>query len=273
MASKDQISSEELFDQFKELTLLELSEFVKLFEDTFEVTAASPTPVVAAATPGTKYAEEIGELDVVLESGGDKKIGVIKVVREVVSGLGLKEAKDLVESAPTVLLRNAKRSDALEAHSKLTSAGGKVILPASLKDESSNPSIASHRPRYQTGTKVAAPETGTGATRNNPAAADVLHKYIELLGNRAFAASHLGVSADQLIPETFVPNHNQIVQIARTGAVGAAFSKYWNITLFADWLQTPNGHLNLNQPKNLINIGQIENVIGAIEADAFGSYA
>ena len=95
------LSTEELLDQFKELTLLELSEFVKAFEETFEVTAAAPVAVAAAGAPaaGAEAAEEQDEFDVVLESAGDKKIQVIKVVREVVSGLGLKEAKEKLEAA------------------------------------------------------------------------------------------------------------------------------------------------------------------------------
>ncbi|MDT7668626.1 MAG: large subunit ribosomal protein, partial [Pseudonocardiales bacterium] len=94
------LSTDELLDAFKEMTLLELSEFVKKFEDVFEVTAAAP--VAAAAGPAAAAApaeEEKDEFNVVLEAAGEKKIQVIKVVRELVSGLGLKEAKDLVESA------------------------------------------------------------------------------------------------------------------------------------------------------------------------------
>src|ERR1700680_3699177 len=95
------LSTDELLDAFKELTLLELSEFVKKFEETFEVTAAAPVAVAAApgaAAAPAEAAEEQTEFDVVLEGAGEKKIGVIKVVREIVSGLGLKEAKDLVDS-------------------------------------------------------------------------------------------------------------------------------------------------------------------------------
>jgi large subunit ribosomal protein L7/L12 len=94
------LSTDDLLDAFKELTLLELSEFVKKFEETFEVTAAAPVAVAAApaaAGAPAEAAEEQSEFDVVLEGAGDKKIGVIKVVREIVSGLGLKEAKDLVD--------------------------------------------------------------------------------------------------------------------------------------------------------------------------------
>ena len=93
------LSTDELLDAFKELTLLELSEFVKKFEETFEVTAAAPVAVAAAGPAAggapAEAAEEQSEFDVILEAAGDKKIGVIKVVREIVSGLGLKEAKDL----------------------------------------------------------------------------------------------------------------------------------------------------------------------------------
>ncbi|MBN6036272.1 MULTISPECIES: 50S ribosomal protein L7/L12 [unclassified Amycolatopsis] len=124
------LSTEELLDAFKELTLLELSEFVKQFEETFDVTAAAPAAVVAAA-PGAAApaaAEEQDEFDVVLESAGDKKIQVIKVVREVVSGLGLKEAKELVEGAPKAILEKVDKEAAEAAKEKLEGAGAKISL-------------------------------------------------------------------------------------------------------------------------------------------------
>src|SRR6202158_4219805 len=112
------LSTEELIDAFKELTLLELSEFVKAFEETFEATAAAPAAVAAAApggaAPAAGAAEEQSEFDVILEGAGDKKIGVIKVVREIVSGLGLKEAKDLVDGAPKPVLEKAPKEAADE---------------------------------------------------------------------------------------------------------------------------------------------------------------
>ncbi|WP_375483711.1 50S ribosomal protein L7/L12 [uncultured Mycobacterium sp.] len=126
------LSTDELLDAFKEMTLLELSDFVKKFEETFEVTAAAPVAAVAAAPGGAPAAEEAGEeqseFDVVLESAGDKKIGVIKVVREIVSGLGLKEAKDLVDSAPKPLLEKVAKEAADEAKSKLEAAGATVTV-------------------------------------------------------------------------------------------------------------------------------------------------
>ena len=123
-------TNEELLDAFKEMTLIELSEFVKLFEETFDVTAAAPVAAVAAAggAEGGAAAEEKDEFDVVLEDAGAKKIGVIKVVREVVSGLGLKEAKELVEAAPKALLEGASKDDAEAAKAKLEEAGAKVSL-------------------------------------------------------------------------------------------------------------------------------------------------
>ncbi|MBM7365925.1 50S ribosomal protein L7/L12 [Gordonia hydrophobica] len=125
------LTADELIDQFKELTLLELSDFVKKFEEVFEVTAAAPVAVAAAGAPaagGAEAAAEQDEFDVVLESAGDKKIQVIKVVREVVSGLGLKEAKDLVESAPKALLEKVSKEDAEAAKAKLEEAGAKITL-------------------------------------------------------------------------------------------------------------------------------------------------
>ena len=124
------LSTEELLDAFKEMTLLELSEFVKQFEETFEVTAAAPV-AVAAAGPAAAVAEapeEKDEFNVVLEAAGDKKIQVIKVVRELVSGLGLKEAKDLVESAPKPILEGVPKEAAEAAQAKLQDAGAKVSL-------------------------------------------------------------------------------------------------------------------------------------------------
>ena len=122
------LTNEELLDAFKEMTLIELSEFVKLFEETFDVTAAAPVAAAAAPASGEAAAEEKDEFDVVLEDAGAKKIGVIKVVREVVSGLGLKEAKELVEAAPKALLEGASKEDAEAAKTKLEEAGAKVSL-------------------------------------------------------------------------------------------------------------------------------------------------
>jgi len=130
------LSTDELLEAFKELTLLELSEFVKKFEETFEVTAAAP--VAVAAAPGAVAAggggggegggDEQSEFDVILESAGDKKIGVIKVVREIVSGLGLKEAKDLVDGAPKPVLEKATKEAAEDAKAKLEAAGATVTV-------------------------------------------------------------------------------------------------------------------------------------------------
>ena len=124
------ISTDELLDVFKEMTLLELSDFVKKFEETFEVTAAAPVAVAAAgaAPAAAEAAEEQSEFDVILESAGEKKIGVIKVVREVVSGLGLKEAKDLVDGAPKPLLEKVAKEAAEEAKAKLEAAGATVTV-------------------------------------------------------------------------------------------------------------------------------------------------
>jgi len=122
------LSNDELLDVFKEMTLLELSDFVKKFEDVFEVTAAAPVAVAAAAGAPAEAAEEQDEFDVVLEAAGEKKIQVIKVVREVVSGLGLKEAKDLVESAPKAILEKVAKEAAEAAKEKLEGAGAKVSV-------------------------------------------------------------------------------------------------------------------------------------------------
>lgn len=127
------LSTDELLEAFKELSLIELSEFVKKFEETFEVTAAAP--VAVAAAPGAagggaaaEAAEEQSEFDVILEGAGDKKIGVIKVVREIVSGLGLKEAKDLVDGAPKPLLEKVTKEAADDAKAKLEAAGASVTV-------------------------------------------------------------------------------------------------------------------------------------------------
>ncbi|MDA3147669.1 50S ribosomal protein L7/L12 [Leucobacter sp. UCMA 4100] len=123
------LSTEELLEQFKELTLIELSEFVKAFEETFEVSAAAPVAVAAApaAGGGEAAAEEKTEFDVILESAGDKKIQVIKAVREITS-LGLGEAKALVEEAPKPVLEGASKEDAEAAKTKLEEAGAGVKL-------------------------------------------------------------------------------------------------------------------------------------------------
>ena len=123
------LSTDELLDAVKEMTLIELSEFVKQFEDTFGVTAAAPV-AVAAATGGGGAAdapaeEEKDEFDVILEAAGDKKIQVIKEVRALTS-LGLKEAKDLVDGAPKALLEKVSKEDAETARAQLEAAGASV---------------------------------------------------------------------------------------------------------------------------------------------------
>ena len=125
------LNTDELLDAFKEMTLLELSEFVKKFEEVFEVTAAAPVAMAAAgggAAPAAEAAEEQTEFDVILEGAGDQTIGLIKVVREIVSGLGLKEAKDLVDGAPKPLLEKATKEAAEDAKAKLEAAGATVTV-------------------------------------------------------------------------------------------------------------------------------------------------
>ena len=125
------LSTDELLDAFKEMTLIELSEFVKQFEDTFGVTAAAPVAVAAAgpaagAAPAEAAAEQ-DEFDVILEAAGDKKINVIKEVRALTS-LGLKEAKDLVESAPKEILEKVDKAAAEKAKEALEGAGATVTV-------------------------------------------------------------------------------------------------------------------------------------------------
>ncbi|KAA8889833.1 50S ribosomal protein L7/L12 [Nocardia colli] len=121
---------DELLETFGSMTLLELSDFVKKFEEKFEVTAAAPVAVAGPAGPGAvaDAVEEQDEFDVILEGAGDKKIQVIKVVREIVSGLGLKEAKDLVEGAPKAILEKVAKDAAETAKAKLEDAGAKVSV-------------------------------------------------------------------------------------------------------------------------------------------------
>ena len=127
------LSTAELLDAFKELTLIELSEFVKEFETTFGVTAAAPVAVAAAAAPAgggdgaAPEEEESDEVDVILETIGDKKIQVIKEVRSLTS-LGLKEAKDLVEAAPKVVLEKVNKEAAGKAREALEAAGATVTV-------------------------------------------------------------------------------------------------------------------------------------------------
>jgi large subunit ribosomal protein L7/L12 len=124
------LNTDELLDAFKEMTLLELSEFVKQFEDTFGVTAAPPVAVAAAAPSGGDTASEDveqDEFDVILEAAGDKKIQVIKEVRSLTS-LGLKEAKDLVEAAPKAVLERVAKDAADKARESLEGAGATVSV-------------------------------------------------------------------------------------------------------------------------------------------------
>ena len=124
------LSTDELLDAFKEMTLLELSEFVKQFEETFGVTAAAPVAVAAAPAAGgggaaAEAEAEQDEFDVILEAAGDKKIQVIKEVRTL-TNLGLKEAKDLVDGAPKPVLEKVNKDDAEKAKAQLEAAGATV---------------------------------------------------------------------------------------------------------------------------------------------------
>jgi large subunit ribosomal protein L7/L12 len=127
------MSATDLLDAFKEMTLLELSEFVKQFEDTFDVKAAAPVAAAApaaggsAGSPAAEQAEEQDEFDVTLEAAGDKKIQVIKEVRSLTS-LGLKEAKDLVDGAPKLVLEKVNKESADKAKAALEGAGATVTV-------------------------------------------------------------------------------------------------------------------------------------------------
>jgi len=123
------MSKEDLLEVFKAMTVLELNEFLKAFEEEFGVTAAAPVAVAAAggAAPVAEAAEEQDEFDVILLAAGDKKIQVIKVVRELTS-LGLKEAKDLVDGAPKPVLEKVSKEDAEKGKAKLEESGAQVEM-------------------------------------------------------------------------------------------------------------------------------------------------
>jgi large subunit ribosomal protein L7/L12 len=123
------LSTDELLEAFKEMTLIELSEFVKQFEETFEVTAAAPLAIAPQGGAGApaEVAEEQDEFDVILEAAGEKKIQVIKEVRTL-TNLGLKEAKDLVEAAPKPVLEKVKKDEADKAKEALEAAGAQVSV-------------------------------------------------------------------------------------------------------------------------------------------------
>ena len=121
------VTREEIIEALKEMSLLEASELVKDIEETFGVSAAAPVAVAAAPAAGAAAAEEKTEFDVVLEGFGDNKIAVIKVVREI-TGLGLKEAKETVESAPKAIKEGASKEEAEEIKAKLEEAGAAVTL-------------------------------------------------------------------------------------------------------------------------------------------------
>ncbi|WP_019146781.1 50S ribosomal protein L7/L12 [Timonella senegalensis] len=122
------LTTEELIAAFKELTLIELSEFVSAFEETFDVTAAAPAAVAVAAAPGAaaEAAEEKTDFEVILESAGDKKIQVIKEIRALTS-LGLKEAKDLVDAAPKAVFETSVDKDKAEAAKAALEAAGATV--------------------------------------------------------------------------------------------------------------------------------------------------
>ena len=123
------LSNDELIEAFKEMSLIELSDFVKLFEETFDVTAAAPAAVAVAAPAAgdAPAAEEKDEFEVVLESAGDKKIAVVKAVKAL-TGLGLKEAKDLVDNAPSTLAEAVSKEAAEELKKKLEEAGAVIEI-------------------------------------------------------------------------------------------------------------------------------------------------
>ena len=122
------LSQADLMAQFKEMTLVELSEFVKAFEEEFDVTAAAPVAVAGGAAPAGGAAEAQDEFTVILEDAGSQKIAVIKEVRNLNGALGLKEAKDLVDATPAVLLEKANKETADKAKAALEAAGAKVTL-------------------------------------------------------------------------------------------------------------------------------------------------
>jgi large subunit ribosomal protein L7/L12 len=122
------LSQEDLMAQFKEMTLVELSEFVKAFEEEFDVTAAAPVAAAGGAAPAGGAAEAQDEFTVILEDAGSQKIAVIKEVRNLNGSLGLKEAKDLVDATPAVLLEKANKETADKAKAALEAAGAKVTL-------------------------------------------------------------------------------------------------------------------------------------------------
>jgi large subunit ribosomal protein L7/L12 len=121
------LTTDQLIEAFKELSLIELSEFVKKFEEVFEVTAAAPVAVAAAPAAAAEAAEEKDSFDVVLEAAGDQKIQVIKEVRAL-TNLGLGEAKAVVDSAPATVLEGANKETAEKAKAALEAAGAKVTL-------------------------------------------------------------------------------------------------------------------------------------------------
>ncbi len=133
MATKSKLATEDLLEQFKDMTLLELSEFIKAFEETFDVQAAAAAPVMMAGAPaaagaaGAEAEEEQSEFDLILNAAGDKKIQVIKEVRALTS-LGLKEAKDLVDGAPKPVLEKVTREAADKAKEQLEAAGATVEI-------------------------------------------------------------------------------------------------------------------------------------------------
>lgn len=184
------------------------------------------------------------------KGAGDRKIQVIKVVREVVSGLGIKEAKDIVESAPKALFTRVDRKAAEAAKVKLAEAGALVRVKKS--------SPANRATRSET---------------VNAQLTAVLGQFVELLGSPAAAAASLGIESSQLSPTGIRADHDRLSQLGRIQIVGSEFTKYWNRALFSDWLRTPNGHLNFSSPLQMLDLGETETVIAAIRSDAYGVYA
>jgi large subunit ribosomal protein L7/L12 len=252
--------NDELLDAFKDMTLIELSEFVKQFEDTFGVTAAAPVAVAAAPAAGgtarreaAAVAGDQGEFDVILESVGDKKINVIKEVRALTS-LGLKEAKDLVEAAPQPLFERVTMDLAIKVKEALEGAGAKVSVP---------------------GLNARAQTVIQERGGDDELLSTVRENLSEMLSS---AEMDRALDADERALREWLSHPSSAdawigTRLAGLLEVAAAFIEQWDAALFASWLFDANAHFDGASPADMIALGWGDAVVATLEASAFGVYA
>jgi large subunit ribosomal protein L7/L12 len=262
--SREVSKQEDLKDGFKEMALLELSAFVKAFEEKFAVPPVVPVVAVRGSAiadddSAASGPEDSDEFDLVLVTAGDRKIRVIKEVRAL-TGLGLSEAKELVDGAPAVILT--------------VHQGALPKVQAALKAAGATTSV-----RGRKSPRSAESNTdpgGTSGIRGQTPESTLIREFSAMIGGQALAAKVLDCPAPQVAAwmsgEELPPDH--VVFATRSMLeVGLAFSSIWDASLYLDWLVTDNAHLDYSRPIDVIAAGRADDVVNAIEAAVWGIYA